>query len=171
MAENPAWLSPPFTEDLLAALLALNNDHAEELSYKTPEGFRELIAAASHVRAEPEGLALIVAFHEGCAYDNPNFRWLKARFPRFTYIDRVVVSEQARGRGLARRLYAELAAETLRQGRERLVCEINAVPPNPQSDAFHAALGFSPVGEQHLGGRGKTVRYWAKELSRASASF
>lgn len=165
MTAGVSWLTPPYTEELLARLLALNNEHAEELSYKTPDGFRELIAAASHVRAEADGLALIVAFHEGCTYDNPNFRWLSARFPRFNYIDRVVVSETARGRGLARGLYAGLETETMQQGRERLVCEINSVPPNPQSDAFHTALGFSPVGQQHLGGRGKTVRYWAKELS------
>lgn len=159
-----ALVTPPFTEDIFERLLRLNNDHAEELSYKTPEGFRELIDAASHVRAEATGLALIVAFNEACAYDNPNFRWLKARFPRFNYIDRVVVSGEARGLGLARLLYAGLEAETRETGRERMVCEINSVPPNPQSDAFHTALGFAPVGEQHLEDRGKTVRYWAKEL-------
>ena len=160
MSTEPAWLAPPFPAPLFEKLLALNNCHAEELSFKTGDDFRALIEAASHVRAEAEGLAFIVAFHEGCSYDNPNFAWLKNRFPRFTYIDRVAVDAKARGRGLARRLYAGLAAEA----RERLVCEINSVPPNPQSDAFHAALGFSPVGEQHLPDRGKTVRYWAKEL-------
>lgn len=158
------FVTPPFTEDLSGRLLILNNDHAGELSYKTAEGFRALIQAASHVRADASGLALIVAFNEACSYDNPNFHWLAARFPRFNYIDRVVVSAAARGRGLARTLYGELEAETRVQGRERLVCEINAVPANPRSDAFHAALGFSPVGEQHLEDRGKTVRYWAKEL-------
>ena len=158
------FIAPPFDTKVFETLLALNNDHAEELSYKTREGFLDLMAAASHVRAEPAGLALLVAFHEGCSYDSPNFAWLKARFPRFNYIDRVVVSEAARGRGLARRLYAELEEVTRHEGRERLVCEINSVPPNPDSDAFHTALGFAPVGEQHLGDRGKTVRYWAKDL-------
>lgn len=159
-----AFASPPFTEDVFGRLLQLNNGHAEELSYQTPEGFRELIAAASHVRAEATGLALIVAFNETCIYGNPNFHWFKARFQRFSYIDRVVVSEEARGRGLARQLYAGLERETLAQGRERLVCEINSVPPNRQSDAFHVTLGFAPVGEQHLADRGKTVRYWVKDL-------
>lgn len=161
---RPVFVVPPFTPAIMDALLTLNNDHAEELSYKTPEGFRDLLEAASHVRAEPEGLALLVAFNETCHYDSPNFLWLRERFPRFNYIDRVVVSETARSRGLARRLYAGLEAETRQTARERLVCEINAMPPNPQSDAFHRALGFAPVGEQHLHDRGKTVRYWAKEL-------
>ena len=157
-------VAPPFGEPLFARLLALNNAHAEELSYKTPEGFRALIAAASHVRAEANGLALIVAFDEACTYDNPNFAWLKARYRRFYYIDRVVVSAEARGRSLARRFYDDLATRTRAEGRERLVCEINSVPPNPVSDSFHTKLGFAPVGEQALEDRGKVVRYWAREL-------
>jgi predicted GNAT superfamily acetyltransferase len=155
---------PPFSEKLFGVLLDLNNAHAEELSFKTADGLRELFASASHVHAEENGLALLVAFSETCRYDNPNFAWLVARFPRFNYIDRVVVSEKARGLGLARELYAGLERQTLAEGRERLVCEINAIPPNPASDAFHKKLGFQPVGEQHLEDRGKTVRYWAKEL-------
>ncbi|MFT3987573.1 GNAT family N-acetyltransferase [Aestuariivirga sp.] len=158
------WLEPPYTEELSGKLLALNNAHAEELSFKTAEGFAKLIVSASFVRAAADGLAFLIGFHEGCHYDSPNFQWLKRRFPRFNYIDRVAVSAEARGRGLARALYGEFEKDTRAQGRERLVCEINSVPPNPQSDAFHRALGFSPVGEQHLGDRDKTVRYWAKEL-------
>ena len=145
-------------------MLALNNAHAEELSWKTADEFRALLAAASHVRAEANGLALLVAFHEGCSYDNPNFAWLSERFTRFNYIDRVVVSERARGQGLARQLYDELERQTRADGRQRMVCEINSRPPNPASDAFHLKLGFHPVGEQHLEDRHKTVRYWAKEL-------
>jgi len=158
------WLEPPYTEEFSAKLLGLNNAHAEELSFKTAEGFAALISSASFVRAAPDGLAFLIGFHDACHYDNPNFRWLKQRFPRFNYIDRVAVNAEARGKGLARALYAEFEKETRAQGRERLVCEINANPPNPQSDAFHRALGFSPVGEQHLAGRDKTVRYWAREL-------
>ncbi len=38
-------VAPPFDANLTAALLALNNAHAEELSYKTPEDFPALIEA------------------------------------------------------------------------------------------------------------------------------
>jgi predicted GNAT superfamily acetyltransferase len=145
-------------------LLALNNAHAEELSYLTREDMDVLFAAASHVRAGADGPALLVGFDETCAYGSPNFLWLKRRFTRFYYIDRVVVGESGRGKGLARLLYADLERRTLAEGRERLVCEINASPPNPSSDAFHSRLGFVPVGEEYLADRHKTVRYWAKEL-------
>jgi hypothetical protein len=162
-------LAPPFEATLFRTLLALNNAHAAELSYKTADDFRALLDAASHVRAEAAGLALFVAFDDDCIYDNPNFAWFRARYRHFYYIDRVVVHEAARGRGLARQLYADLERRARAAGRERLVCEINASPANPQSDAFHRALGFVPVGEQRLADRGKTVRYWAKDFSSGPA--
>jgi len=81
----------------------------------------------------------------------------------------VVVDAAARGRGLARQLYADLERRAREEGRERLVCEINANPANPKSDSFHRALGFVPVGEQSLADRGKTVRYWAKDFSAGPA--
>jgi predicted GNAT superfamily acetyltransferase len=150
---------------MLEALLALNNAHAEELSYLSRDDMTALFAAASHVRAAAGGFALFVAFDETCDYGSPNFQWLRRRFPRFYYIDRVVVSDRARGRGLARLLYDDLARRTVAEGRERLVCEVNADPPNPASDAFHTRLGFAPVGLEHLADRHKTVRYWARELA------
>ena len=162
-------MKPPFAPEVFDALLALNNAHAEELSFKTAEGFAQLLAAASHVKAAAQGLALLVAFDETCTYDNANFRWLKARYDRFYYIDRVVVGAAARGKGLAGRLYAELETRTLHEGRERLACEINRVPPNPGSDAFHEWLGFAPVGEAPLSG-GKVVRYWVKELNQPQSA-
>jgi uncharacterized protein len=158
-------LTPPYTDDLFDRLLALNNAHAEELSYKSPEDFALLLASASHVRAEPGGLALIVAFDDSCTYDNANFAWLKQRYQRFYYIDRVVVAGGARGRGLARQFYVGLEERARAEGRERLVCEINSVPPNPQSDAFHEKLGFQPVGSRQLEGKGKTVRYWVRDFN------
>ena len=158
-------LSSPYADDLFERLLALNNAHAEELSYKTPEDFALLLATASHVRAEAQGLALIVAFDDSCTYGNPNFAWLKRRFQRFYYIDRVVVDGAARGCGLARQFYAGLEERARAESRQRLACEINSFPPNLQSDAFHEKLGFRPIGSQELEGKGKTVRYWSREIS------
>ena len=47
---------------------------------------------------------------------------------------------------------------------DRVVCEVNLVPPNPGSDAFHDRMGFAEVGRATLGGAGKTVRYLEKLL-------
>ncbi len=164
MSTDLDLIAPPFAGGELDALRRLNNQHAEELSFKTAPAFVELLQAASHVRALSAGGALLVGFDDEATYDNPNFRWLKARYERFYYIDRVVVSSAFRGRGIARLLYADLQRRAVLENRKRLVCEINSTPPNPASDDFHRKLGFAAVGTQELVGQGKSVCYWAKEL-------
>ena len=64
---------------------------------------------------------------------------------------------------LARRLYADLFEHAVRAGHDRVVCEVNKTPPNPASDAFHAALGFVEVGTASVYGS-RTVRYLSQTL-------
>ena len=82
------------------------------------------------------------------------------------YVDRIAVAPTTRGRGHARRLYDDLFAHALRAGHQRVVCEVNREPPNPASDAFHAALGFAEVGAGTIHGGAKTVRYLVRVLAR-----
>ena len=42
-----------------------------------------------------EADALLLAFDQDAAYDNVNFGWFKARYPRFVYVDRIVVAPAA----------------------------------------------------------------------------
>ena len=91
--------------------------------------------------------------------------WFRERYPRFVYVDRVVVAAEARGRGHARRLYEDLFDHVRRAGHTIVTCEVNADPPNPASDAFHAALGFSEVGDAVIHGGKKSVRYYAKPIA------
>ncbi|BBK32233.1 hypothetical protein EDC65_1031 [Stella humosa] len=142
-----------------ARLLALNNDHATELSLLSADGLAALLATAFHARMAGEGAALLVGLDQDAAYDSPNFLWFRARHPRFAYVDRVVVAPAGRGRGLARALYADFFAAAVAAGHDRVCCEVNTDPPNPGSDAFHAALGFREVGRATLPDRGKSVRY------------
>jgi predicted GNAT superfamily acetyltransferase len=106
----------------------------------------------------------LLAFDQDARYDSPNFLWFRARYPRFVYVDRIVVASSARGRGHARRLYDDLFEHARRAGQERVVCEVNTIPPNPESDALHAALGFVEVGTATIHGGSKTVRYLERRL-------
>jgi predicted GNAT superfamily acetyltransferase len=147
------------------AVLALNEAVVEKtgpldaarLAWMISESFQA-------VQIGDGGDAFMIAFAEGSAYDSPNYRWLSARHPRFTYVDRIVVAPHARGRGLARALYLNLIAATAASGRPVVTCEVNLQPPNPGSDAFHAALGFSEVGRGSPDGGTKTVRYLARAV-------
>jgi uncharacterized protein len=141
------------------ALLALNNAHAVELSWLEPERFAALVAMAFWAKQVGENDAFLIAMDQDAAYDSPNFLWLRARYERFVYVDRVVVANHARGRGLAQRLYAELFADAAKAGHERVLCEVNSTPPNLASDRFHLAQGFSEIGSAKILGGEKTVRY------------
>ena len=145
-------------------LLALNNRHATELSPLDASAFDRLLAAAVRATAVAPADAMLIAFGPEADYDSPNFAWWRARRDRFVYVDRLVVADRARGRGLARALYADLFACSAARAAGAIVCEVNSDPPNLASDAFHAAHGFTVAGEARLADRAKSVRYLIREL-------
>lgn len=155
----------PITRDIEPAVLALNNEHAEELSWLEPERLSHLVAQAFYARRIGNLEAFLLAFDQDADYDSPNFLWFKKRYPRYVYIDRIAVAASARGRGHARRLYHDLFDTAARNGHDIVVCEVNSDPPNPGSDAFHAALGFLEIGQATIHGGKKSVRYFARSLA------
>lgn len=150
------------------ALLALNNAHAQELSWLEPARLQHLVRQAFLARRIGNLDAFMLALDQDAPYDSPNFLWFRSRYPRFVYVDRIVVASSARGRGCARRLYHDLFERAARAGHERVVCEVNARPPNPESDAFHVALGFVEVGSASIHDDSKTVRYLSRGLGTLS---
>jgi hypothetical protein len=143
----------------LDAILALNRAAAAETSALDEAGLARLLAEACRARFAPPAEAFLIALDQGSRIDGFNFRWFKARHARFVYVDRVVVAAGARGSGLGRALYLDLFAAA-REAGQRVVCaEVNVEPPNPASDAFHAALGFAEVGRASHPDYGRVVRY------------
>ncbi|RWP18956.1 MAG: GNAT family N-acetyltransferase [Mesorhizobium sp.] len=147
------------------AILALNNEHAAELSWLEPERLSFLLGEAFYARRIGALEAFIMTFDQDARYDSQNFLWFRERYPRFVYVDRVVVAGEARGRGHARRLYEDLFDHVSRAGQTIVTCEVNAEPPNPASDAFHAALGFVEVGDAVIHGGKKAVRYYTRQVA------
>lgn len=152
----------PIAPACLSAVLALNTRHEDALSPLDAPRLTQLVETAYFAGVVGEADAFMIAFDETSDYDSPNFLWFRVRYPRFTYVDRIAVAESARGRGLARRLYEALFEKAAADGHSMIACEVNLDPPNPASDAFHAALGFREVGTAGYGK--KTVRYFVKEL-------
>lgn len=150
---------------MIEGFLALNRECESQLWPLTEHELRALLDIAYFAKLTDDRAAMLIAFDERAPYDSPNHRWFRERYPRFVYVDRVAVSAQARGRGYARALYEELMAKARADGHTILCAEVYSDPPNPQSDAFHAAMGFTEVGRAQLPDRaGKTVRYIAREL-------
>lgn len=161
----PADLLPmPITADVEAAVLALNNAHAVELSWLEGDRLGTLLGQSFYARRFGHLAAFLIAFDECADYDSPNYLWFRQRYPRFVYVDRIVVDRAARQQGLARLLYEDLLRRAVAAGHEIVGCEVNSDPPNPASDAFHAEFGFSEVGRASINSGAKTVRYLARRL-------
>jgi predicted GNAT superfamily acetyltransferase len=151
-------LRTPSPSDL-DMLLALSNGHEREIGTFTREAFEELIAISFRTRMTETGDAFLIALADRAPEVAPNYCWFAERFDRFVYIDRVVVAESSRRRGLATLLYRDLIDAAHRARHTRLCCEVNADPPNSVSDALQASFGFEEIGQAYLRDRGKTVRY------------
>jgi predicted GNAT superfamily acetyltransferase len=174
------WVTRPFGRDWqgdetmtlddlgsqhISAILALNNEHALETSLLDAAALEDLLGIAFYARGIEQGKkAFLLALDQNAAYANPNFRWFKARYESFVYVDRVIVSAEERGRGLASMLYRDLFLKSIAANQLRVVCEVNTDPPNPASQTFHAALGFQVIGEASIYGGQKTVSYLEKHL-------
>jgi predicted GNAT superfamily acetyltransferase len=146
------------------ALLALNNAHVVELSLLDGARLKLLLGQAFYARRVGDVDAFLLALDETARYDSPNYLWFRQRYRRFVYVDRVAVAASVRGRGHARRLYADLFQRAVAAGHDTVLCEINYEPPNPASDALHGGLGFVEVGKAPIHGGIKTVRYFARTL-------
>jgi predicted GNAT superfamily acetyltransferase len=154
----------PLTPNRLNRLLALNNAHAAELSLLDADRLAHLLRQSVWAARIGDVDAFMLMLDQSAGYDSPNHRWFRDRYPRFAYVDRIAVSPAARGRGLARALYAAAIQAAAAAGHTALMAEVNSDPPNPASDALHAALGFQQVGAASIHGGAKTVRYLMRPL-------
>ncbi len=155
-----------------ADVLRLN---AESVHFLSPLDRQRLVwlhgMAVYHRVVEWQGRveAFLLGFREGSAYDSPNYGWFAARYPRFLYVDRIVVGSALQGQGAGRSLYADLLQFARIAGVQTITCEIDVDPPNDVSRRFHASFGFSEVGSQIVGASRKTVSLQVMEVPGTTA--
>jgi predicted GNAT superfamily acetyltransferase len=156
------------TREDFAAVLALNAESVHFLSPLKPERLEALHRQAAYhrvVEIDGDVVAFLLAFREGADYDSPNYVWFAERYPRFLYIDRIVIAPSQRGAGLGVLLYEDIAAFAAQAGVPWLTCEFDIEPPNPVSMRFHQRMGFREVGTQRVGGGKKQVSLQAKTIT------
>lgn len=113
------------------------------------------VALAAEVDGAVAGFVLVLA--PGVAYPSDNYRWFSERYTDFLYLDRVAVDDGFRRRGVGSAIYTEVEIHAAAMDRPVLL-EVNEVPPNEASLAFHAARGYRPVGTLAHDGGAKVVR-------------
>jgi len=135
------------------AIVKLNDVAVEFTSPMDLKRLGFLAALAAYFRiamSDDQTVAFLLAMKDGVPYQNDNYEWFSSRYQKFLYIDRVVVAEEFQGSGIGTQLYQDIFSYARQEEIPILTCEINAVPPNDVSAAFHARLGFSEVGSQWI---------------------
>ncbi len=131
-----------------AAVLALNNSAVPHVNTLSEGDFSWIVSHADYFRVAEDDSGItgfVIALRAGHEYWSLNYRWFTDRGGEFLYLDRVVVSEGARNRGVGRALYDDI--DRFARGKwPRITLEVNLLPPNPGSLAFHERLGFRRVG-------------------------
>lgn len=137
----------PITAVDVPDVLALNERNVVKLSPLDEDRLERLREDAERVDVvEVDGAfaGFVVTFAAGAAYDSENFRWFGAHYDDFAYLDRIVLHEDFRRRGLGTFVYDAVEEVARRHG--RLTLEVNLIPRNDPSLAFHAGRGFVEVG-------------------------
>ena len=143
-----------------AAIVALNAAEVQHTSAMDEARLAELHAMAAYHKVavvDGEVAAFLLAFREDAPYRNDNHGWFVARYPRFLYVDRIVVGAVGAGLGLGSLLYRDLFDTARADGVPIVCCEYNIEPPNEPSRRFHDKFGFHEVGSQWLDGGKKRV--------------
>ncbi|NLF05445.1 MAG: GNAT family N-acetyltransferase [Actinomycetales bacterium] len=151
--------------ELLAALndAAVPNVNALGLDGLAPLVERSELALTVEDCGVPA--ALLVAFAPGADYASENYAWFSVHQPPSLYVDRIVVGEALRGRGIGAALYESVFDHATGLGLGLVTCEVNLDPPNPRSLAFHERLGFTQVGTQRTTGGTVEVALLARATS------
>lgn len=131
-------------------VLELNERNVEMLAPMDRARLLELDEVADRfdvVEVDGEFGGFVITVAAGTAYDSENYGWFTERFgDRFYYLDRIVLSDRFRRQGLGGFVYDEL--EKVAAAYDRLTLEVNLLPRNDASLAFHIARGFTEVGQR-----------------------
>jgi predicted GNAT superfamily acetyltransferase len=145
----------PLRDTDIADVLELNLRNVVKLTPMDEARLHELVATADRfdvVDVDGAFAGFVVTFGPGATYDSANYRWFTERHDRFYYLDRIVLHEDFRRRGLGGFVYDEM--ERVAAPYTRLSLEVNLIPRNDASLAFHEARGYKEVGrlgdDEHL---------------------
>jgi len=156
-----------FVPDDLDPVWRLNEAAVNAVSSVTRDQMLALVDMSRDVLVIDDGEEIIGfcnTFNPGAEYASVNYRWFSERYDEFVYLDRIVIAESHRNRGLGALLYGEVERRMQVSGVPGLLtCEVNFDPPNEGSLRFHRRIGFNPVGYQESK-PGLVVEMLAKEV-------
>ena len=153
-------------EHELDLVLALNNAAGPGILPMDAGKLRSFWENADYFRvAEKDGLlaGFLVGLSQDSAHDSPNFLWFRERYPKFLYIDRIVIASTRRGAGVGRVFYGDV--QSFAEVRvPRLAAEVFLEGNSHPALLFHGSFGFREVGQHVMAGPGLRAAMLVKEL-------
>ena len=149
-------------------ILELNRVNVEVLSPMDLDKYRYFLDCSdlfqmAEVNGEPA--AFLIALREGIAdYTSENYIWFSGQYDKFLYVDRIVIDEKFRSRGLGRILYEGVFENAAKADLSVVTAEIDIEPYNEPSLKFHKAMGFEEVEQQVIRGGEIKVSLQAKTI-------
>lgn len=144
----------PAMVDDFTVIESLNHSVVNLTSPMDAERIQQLHAMSSYHRVivqDSQLMAFLLVLGPDCDYNSVNYQWFDQHYDNFAYIDRIVVRDGSRGRGLGTLLYENLFAWAISQQIGNIVCEYNVEPLNEASQKFHDVLGFQEVSLKRIG--------------------
>ncbi len=133
----------PLRDEDEAAVLALNEANVKMLAPLGEEELRRLQRLADRfdvLEVDGDFAGFVITMTAGQDYDSPYYGWFSDNVDGFYYLDRIVLSPAHRRMGLGGFVYDEMERAATPYG--RMCLEVNLIPRNDASLAFHASRGY-----------------------------
>ena len=141
-------LQEPFSDSDLDKIWSINQENIPEVgNVANLERLNQLIDWSSHVLVvrEQEIAGFIILMRENQNYDSLNYDFFNSKNYPFLYVDRIAIKEGHRRQGLGKMIY-EKTIDIANDLNLPTCCEVNTIPRNGPSLAFHDNFGFKEVG-------------------------
>jgi len=141
-------LQKPFSDSDLDQIWSINQENIPEVgNVANLERLNQLINWSSHVLVvrEQEIAGFIILMRENQNYDSLNYDFFNSQNYPFLYVDRIAIKEGHRRQGLGKMIY-EKTIDIANDLNLPTCCEVNTIPRNGPSLAFHDNFGFKEVG-------------------------
>ena len=141
-------LQEPFSDSDLNQIWSINQENIPEVgNVANLERLNQLIDWSSHILVvrEQEIAGFIILMRENQNYDSLNYDFFNSQNYPFLYVDRIAIKEGHRRQGLGKMIY-EKTIDIANDLNLPTCCEVNTIPRNGPSLAFHDNFGFKEVG-------------------------
>ena len=141
-------LHHPYNLNDLEEIFAINQANIPEVgNIDNIDRLKRLIDWSCHliVVRDKEIAGFTILMRENQSYESLNYEFFNSQGYPFLYVDRIAIKEGHRRKGLGQMIYSK-TIEIAKGLNLPTCCEVNTLPKNEPSLAFHDSFGFEDVG-------------------------